>query len=770
MPYVGVGAQKASTSLTGPPMVKAYISITVSLLFVLLVAAVGLHHSERRFNHFKRVTIEDVHLEDSKTLTKNINSENIKEYLRTFTKDPHIAGTDANKKVAYAIANAWSNAGLEDVHTIPYEVLLSYPDFENPNSVVIRSRDGREVFKSKGVSPVILPDEQSGKHAGHQWLAYAGNGSVSSDVVYVNRGTETDFKNLKLMGVDINGKIALMRYGHGFRGDKIHKAQLHGAVGAILFSDPSDVAQDGEKQANVYPKTVWMPNEAVQRGSLMHGDGDPLSPYYPAKKELYKSRTIDEAKEDRVLPKIPVLPISYTTAYQILKRMNGRPVPSDWQGLVGGNLTYKLGPGFVNNDRLTINVHSELQTKRIRNVIGYIHGAEEPDKYIMLGNHFDAWVYGSIDPNSGTAVLAEVARAMMQTINETSWRPARTIVFNAWDAEEFGLIGSTEFVEEYVDILQKRAVVYINMDTIQGNASLNVETVPSIEYMVIEASKQVESPSKREKARGRNTLYDTWMKVFPDKKTGKPKIRVPGGGTDHAPFLNFAGVPVINFNFKNYSTFDTYPLYHTMYETPFTNIHLMDTDNLAVHRAIGQYWAELARTFADEVILPMNVTNLAQIMMSSYLPQLQAQLGGLNISRTDAEAIRNQFVNLKKTTTDLFHMSKKFEETIHFTRHSFSQNPYDPKHINGVNDRLMSIEKCFINPRGVSKHNPSARHVLFSVSDSDSYSNSLMAGIGNAINDYNESPTNKLLREIINQISIVQYSVLCVVNTLRDVI
>lgn len=257
-------------------MIKAYFSVLIGALCIVSLIAVGVHHSGRRFNKYTRVTLEgngciviiifivrfsDIHKTDGSTIQDNIKSENIKKYLRIFTAEPHIAGTDANKKVAYAIANAWTEAGLEDVHTLPYEVLLSYPDFENPNSIVIQAPSGKEVFRSKGVSPVIIPDEQSGKcefyftqifyshksftDAGHQWLAYAGNGSVSAEVVYVNRGTENDFKNLKLMGVDVKGKIALMRYGHGFRGDKVYKAQLAGAIGAVLFSDTSDVAQDG---------------------------------------------------------------------------------------------------------------------------------------------------------------------------------------------------------------------------------------------------------------------------------------------------------------------------------------------------------------------------------------------------------------------------------------------------------------------------------------------------------------------------------------------
>ncbi|PIC44570.1 hypothetical protein B9Z55_004895 [Caenorhabditis nigoni] len=739
---------------TGTPMIISYISIAVLLVIAVCITVLATHHSKRK-------VINDVNQTDARTIQDNIKSENIKNYLRIFSKEPHLSGTDANKNVAYAIASAWMEAGLEDVHMLPYEVLLSYPDFENPNSVVIQNSAGEETFRSKGVSPVIIPDEQSGKYAGHQWLAYAGNGTVSAEIVYINHGTADDFKNLKLMGVDVKGKIALMRYGYGFRGDKVYKAQQAGAVGAILFSDPWDVAQDGVDADHVYPKTIWMPNESVQRGSLMHGHGDPLTPYYPSKKELYKGTTIKEAYDDGTLPSIPVLPVSYTTAFQLMKRISGREAPSDWQGTVGGNLTYKVGPGFVNGEKLTINVHSELKTKRIQNVIGYIRGSEEPDRYVMLGNHFDAWVYGSVDPNSGTAALAEVARAMMQTINETHWRPARTIVFNAWDAEEFGLIGSTEFVEEFVDILQKRAVVYINMDCIQGNSSLHVETVPTLEHVAIEASKRVPNPSQEEKSRGRNTVYDTWINVFPDKEVGHPKIRVPGGGSDHAPFLNFAGVPVINFKYKNYTAYSTYPLYHTMYETPFLNIHLMDTDDLAVHRAIGQYWAELAVTFADETVLPINTTNLASVMINSYLPQLKESILGMNVSRSDLDSILEQYTLLSESAQDLLTAAIRFQNTRQYD---------DTNHVQAVNERLISSERCFINPRGVSKHNPSARHVLFSVSDSDAYSNSLMAGVQNAMDSYETSPSIENLREVINQISIVQYSVICVINTLGDAI
>ncbi|CAD6189092.1 unnamed protein product [Caenorhabditis auriculariae] len=771
MPYVGVGAQQDShKALLNPSMMKAYAVLGVSLLLILAVAAMGKHHSERIFNHHKAPTLEDVHKSTTDSLLQNIDVERIKQYLRRFTKEPHVAGTEANKKVAYAIASAWSEAGLDDVHTIPYEVLLSYPKFDIPNRVIIKSSNGKEIFRSSGVSPVIIAEEQSGKYAGHQWLAWSANGSVSGEVVYCNRGSDNDFKNLAHLGASVEGKIALMRYGEGFRGDKVHRAQKNGAIGAILFSDPSDVAADGTDETQIYPNTIWMPHEGVQRGSCMHGDGDPLTPYHPSKKDLFKSKTIEEAKEEGVIPSIPVLPISYSTAYEIMSRMKGRIAPSSWQGKVGENLTYKLGPGFSKDESLTINVYSELTTRRIRNIIGYIRGSQEPDRYVMLGNHFDAWVYGSMDPNSGTAILAEVARAMMQTINETSWRPARTIVFNAWDAEEYGLIGSTEFVEEFVDILQKRAVVYINMDTLVANTSISVDTVPTLHNIVMEVAKKIPNPVASERKKGRETVFDTWMATFPLKDGTAPEIGIPNGGSDQAPFLNFAGIPVVNFEFKNATTRDTYPLYHTMYETPFTNEHLIDTDNMKIHQATGQFWAELARSFADAPVLPINTTKLGHVIISEYLPILKNVLSKLSLSKEDAEMIKTQYKFLLKNCQEMLHMSEKFEETIAFTQHSFSKNPYDMTHIAAINERLMSSERCFVNPRGTLGRNPSARHVLFSVSESDSYSGSLMAGIGNAVDAYKNVPNKKNAREVANQISVVQYSVKCVLNTLREVI
>ncbi|GMS92343.1 hypothetical protein PENTCL1PPCAC_14518, partial [Pristionchus entomophagus] len=562
-------------------------------------------------------TISDEQDRFGRALQDAIKGDNIKTNLRVLTKEPHQAGTKANERVARTLEKMYKDAGLQNVHTLTYDVLLSYPDWDRPNTVSIKNRAGRAVFTSKGVTQPILPDEQGAPRAGHQWLAYSASGTVEGEIVYAHHGMPSDFERLKKLGVDVTGKIAMMRYGNGFRGDKVAQAQAHGARAAILFSDPAEVAL-GAKD-DVYPKSIWMPPEGVQRGTIMKGHGDPLTPLYPAKPGAFKSKTIDEIKEDGIVPSIHALPISYTTAYEILSRMAGHTVPNDWQGNV--NVTYRLGPGLRDGYKTVVDVKSSLETRHVHNVVGYIPGHDEEDRYVILGNHFDAWVYGSIDPNSGTAILVEVARAMVEITKKTSWKPARSIMFVAWDAEEHGLIGSTEFVEEFMQQLGIRAVAYLNMDCFDGNFSIMVDTIPSLRDLAIDVAKRIPNHLDEQVRLGRKTLYDTWVHAYPGKD-GEPDMQIPGGGSDHAGFITLAGVPVLDFNMVN-ATRHAYPLYHSLFETPFLNEHLYDTPDFAMHRTIGRYWAELARTLADSAVLPINVTRAAEEMAENYVFELR---------------------------------------------------------------------------------------------------------------------------------------------------
>ncbi|CAD5229705.1 unnamed protein product [Bursaphelenchus okinawaensis] len=436
-----------------------------------------------------------------------IEPEVIRENLRYFTTETHVAGTPANLRVAGKIAEKWSEYGLEDVGYKTYEVLLSYPNFTSPNTITI-SENGKSVFHSTGRSTVILPDEQGAPGADIQWLAYAGDGHVKGEPVFCNYGTANDFETLKKLGISLKGKIAVVRYGKVYRGNKVKFAQDAGAVAVILYSDPAEAAEAGTEKKNVYPNKDYMPHHGVQRGSLIMRSGDPLSPMYPAKKDLSYNTTIDELKKAQILPTIPVLPLSYSDAYEIFKRLEGDQVLKEWQG--GLNVLYRFEGKMKNNALLEVDVHSGLEKREIQNVIGYIKGETEPDRYVMLGNHFDARVFASIDPNSGTAILSEIAKALVQAKKDGVFKPKRTIVFCNSDAEEYGLVGSNEFVEEFANILRDRAVVMLNVDLISGNATVTADTLPSIYEVVVNAAKKVPNPVKSEVEQGRKTIYDTW--------------------------------------------------------------------------------------------------------------------------------------------------------------------------------------------------------------------------------------------------------------------
>ncbi|VDN05041.1 unnamed protein product [Thelazia callipaeda] len=725
-------------------------------------------------------------------IISEIQGSKIAENLHAFTKLPHPAGTLANNKVAEKISEIWKAIGLQNVHFIKYDVLLSYPDYSNPNHMQILDINGDVLYTTKGISPVIIAEEQSHKGAGIQWLAYSANGTVEGQIVYCNYGRIEDFQRLKQFGIDPKGKIVMMRYGRGHRSNKVRNAQIQGAIGAILFSDPAEVARDGILKEKVYPNTEWMPNKGVQRGLVMLGNGDPLSPLYPSKENLYRSRTVEEAIADGILPKIPVIPLSYSDAYQILIQMAGRLAPTDWQG--GLNISYYIGPNMkIHEGKIRLTVHSSLSTRTIRNVVGYIRGTTDPDRYVIIGNHYDAWVYGSLDPNSGTAILAEVARALVKTMKDKNWKPARTIMFCNWDAEEFGLIGSTEFVEEYANLLSQRAVVYLNVDNINSNKSLfsfyifclancnleivclHVSTVPTLYRTLSKISKQIANPMESEKSHGRKSLYETWIKTFPsdiDFLPDIPSMPIPGGGSDHAPFLNYLGVPVAAITYRNKTMYGSYPLYHSMYETPFTNEHIFDTNNLAVHEAVGKYWAGIALEFADAIILPINVTDLAVCILNIYIPSIVDSIKELKKFENILRDAKRQLYYLIKATIEFVVSARKFNACIGNILLENDSNLHYSRKLASVNDRLMAVERCFINPRGVTPEEPTQRHLLFSVSNNNKYSGKAINNIHDIINTLknakSQAERDVVARQLTIQISVLQTSIECATSTLKD--
>src|SRR5258708_17643311 len=389
------------------------------------------------------------------------------------------------------------------------------------------------------------------------------SGDVEAEVVYANYGRPEDFKKLEELKVDVRGKIVLVRYGENFRGVKSFVAEEHGAAAVIIYSDPGN---DGYFKGDAYPKGPWRPDTGVQRGSIQYifkYPGDPTTPGFASVVGLPDSaRVTPERATD--MPKIPTTPISYRDARPILENLAGPESPREWQGALP--FTYHIGPGPV---RVKIHLKQDYRYWTIWNVIGKIPGAKYPNEWVVLGNHRDAWVYGAVDPNSGTAAMLETVKGLGELLKQ-GWRPDRTIIFGSWDAEEEGLIGRTEFGEEHDHDISSNAVAYFNLDVAVSGPNFNAQAVPSLKGFVREVTRQVPSPKG-------GTVYEVWKEQREKTARQEPdptQNRVPnakvendvpvgdlGSGSDYSVFIQHLGVPSADMTSSG-----PYGVYHSTFD------------------------------------------------------------------------------------------------------------------------------------------------------------------------------------------------------------
>ncbi|CAF1392354.1 unnamed protein product [Rotaria sordida] len=549
------------------------------------------------------------------TFINSIQPANIEANLKDFTSRPHIAGLPEDLESAQVIEQRWKSDGLQ-VTKLKYNVLLSYPDNNNPNQVTLKSDNGMVIFQTAGVEKIY--DSTQPKIV-NPFLAYTPNGTVSSTTLfYANYGELEDFQTLvSLVGnASLQGSIIIMRYDHIFRGDKIMHAQYFGAVGAILYNDPADYAPFGTTSNQVYDQKWFMPPSGVQRGSASIMNGDPLTPIYPSTDYMYRVR------EDsvRFLPKIPAQPIGYGEAQVILQYLQGSEVPVEWRGTLP-NVTYRYGGELRNASTIEVKTYNRLERKDIYNVIGIMKGEIEPDRYIAIGNHRDSWTLGSVDPTSGTATLLEITRVLGQ-MYKNDFRPRRSLMFCSWDAEEYGLIGSVEYVQEYVKVLGARIVSYLNVDlAVQGNYTVAIDTSPLLFDIILQAAKMVPSAYDPPGL----TVYDKWMNVNRNNVTNEPNMGYGlGSGSDYYGFDQLIGSSNMDlrytYNFADYGNQNSYPLYHTSYEVFSTMKNFIDPDfeyiNQA-HRTIGQLWGVLTLLLSETLVLQFNVTRYATALIQA---------------------------------------------------------------------------------------------------------------------------------------------------------
>lgn len=535
----------------------------------------------------------------------------LREYMKRLSARPHHIGS------AYGKENAeWILARLKewgwDAKIESFEVL-----FPTPKERVLELVDPKTTkptFTASLKEPAY-PEDTTSNQQDEQlptFNAYSVDGDVTGPLVYVNYGIPADYEQLERMGISVKGCIVIARYGASWRGIKPKVAAEHGAVGCIIYSDPKG---DGFYQGDVFPKGPYRPAEGVQRGSVMDmpvHSGDPLTPGVAATENAKRL----DMKDVETFTKIPVLPISYADAQPLLASLAGRVAPENWRGNLP--ITYKIGPGPA---KVHLKVAFNWGRVKINDVIARLQGSMYPDEWIMRGNHHDAWVNGAEDPTSGQVCLLEEARAL-GTLVKQGWRPKRTIVYCAWDGEEQGLLGSTEWVEAHADELQTKGVLYINTDS-NGRGYLNVGGSHSLEKFINSVAKDINDPEKNISVWKRLQLLSISEASSNDERktlrnAGDLEIDALGSGSDYTPFLEHAGIASLNLG---YGGEDGGGIYHSIYDSFYWYTHFSDT-NFVYGRALAQTVGTAVIRAADAEVLPFDFTRQAATI-GKYLDEIK---------------------------------------------------------------------------------------------------------------------------------------------------
>ena len=547
-------------------------------------------------------------------------ARNVREYVRTLSARPHHLGSPYDKQNADWILAKFREWGWE-AQIEQYDVLFPTPK-ERLLELVAPTR-----VKAALEEPELPVDPTSGQRSEQlpPFNAYSVDGDVTGPLVYVNYGRPEDYEELARRGVSVKGAIVIARYAQSWRGIKPKVAADHGAIGCVIYSDPRD---DGFFVDQPFPAGPARSKDSVQRGSVMDmplHPGDPLTPGYAS---TAGARRLPIA-EARTLTKIPVLPISWGDAQPLLAALTGPLAPTDWRGALP--ITYRIGPGAA---RVHLKVAFNWDRKPAYNVIARLRGSTFPDEWIIRGNHHDAWVNGAMDPSSGMAAELEEARALGE-LTKQGWRPKRTIIYAAWDGEEQGLLGSTEWVEDHAAELREKTVAYINSD---GNSRgfLGMAGSHALEQFINRVARDVEDPETRlsvwKRAQARAIVTGPPAARTEVRSRADLRISALGSGSDYSPFLQHAGIASLNLGFGGQSQSDG--VYHSIYDDFYYYSTYIDPD-FAYGRALAQTIGTAVLRLADAEVLPFEFTNLADTVQT-YLRELQALL------RTQQDDVRER--------------------------------------------------------------------------------------------------------------------------------
>lgn len=629
------------------------------------------------------------------------------EDLKALTAAPHVAGSKEDHDTAEFVAEKFRAAGLETT-IVPY---LAWMNLPKEIEVQAMNADGKVLMSGPTPEHVAGDRYENDPRVVMPFNSSSPSGDVTADVAYVNYGRQEDFAALDKLGVSVKGKIVLVRYGGNYRGVKVYIAQQKGAVGVLIYSDPAD---DGYYRGDAYPNGPYRPETGVQRGSveyLFKYPGDATTPGVASTPDLPASKRI-APDQSVVLPKIPATPLSWHDAAPILKALGGKSVPHGWQGALP--FTYHVGG--VDKVKVHMLLKQDFAFHRIWDVIGKVPGSESPNAWVIAGNHRDAWTFGAVDPNSGTAAMLEAVRGVGALLQE-GWRPKRTIVFASWDAEEEGLIGSTEWTEAHADELS-HAVAYFNMDVGVSGPDFEAESVPSLKQFVRDVTMQVASPDG-------GSVYDQWQKKQAEDATeSHPRlgfnehredsasdsgVRIGdlGSGSDYTPFLQHAGVPSVDI-----SSGGPYGVYHSAFDNFQWFTQNADPTFVYEQQQARIFGLEVLN-MADTDVLPYDYVTYAR-EIEQYLAEARkkAERAGVSLEFDATDAAANALLS-------------SAEEVKLRQEHPAGDE-------NALNTALRQTEEDLLSPKGLPNR-PWYRHTVYAPGEYTGYSAVVIPGVNEAI-------------------------------------
>ena len=710
-----------------------YSRTLLSFLLLLLITGFWpLQHTDEPISGFRSDHIAEQHALEAR-FDDQLQAANLESWMRTMTAKPQHTGSPHTKANAEFVAALFESWGYES------EIEVFHVLFPTPLERIVELVEPVS-FKAKLEEPALPEDASTSVREDMlpPYNAYSADGDVTAELVYVNYGIPEDYERLEQMGISVEGKIVIARYGRSWRGIKPKLAAEHGAIGCILYSDPYD---DGYRRGDVYPEGPFRNEHSVQRGSVSdmpQFPGDPLTPGVGAKEDTDRL-AIEDAP---TIMKIPVLPISYGDALPLLEAIGGPVAPANWHGVLP--ITYHIGPGPA---KVRLKLRFSWDIVPAYNTVARLEGSTYPDEWIMRGNHRDAWVFGAADPTSGAVALMEEARAIGELAKE-GWRPKRTLVYATWDAEEPGLLGSTEWAEYHAEELQRKLVAYINTDG-NGRGFLGMGGSHTLERFINEVARDVEDPqtgvSVADRLRARLRVSGNHTAA------GHTDLRIGslGSGSDYTPFIQHLGIASLNLGYGGeggggsyHSAYDTFEYYTRFGDPGFAY-------GIALAKTAGRATLRLAN--AD--ILPFKMTNFAETVqrfgheVMDLTDTMREETARLNAMLVDnafmvaadptktyvapAAEVPVPFLNFAPLQNALNALQQQAASTDSALNKALSANMPN-KALEEVNQRLLVLEQSLTSTDGLPNRNW-FRHQIYAPGFYTGYGVKTLPGIREAI-------------------------------------